>query len=259
MIYDLQKAGSWKRISAFLFDATISIVLVTGIVLLLVWMFGFENYSNTFKAKQEFYAQKYGIDLKMTQEDIDKMTEDEKKDYENRVEQSNKDIARDIEAVKAYNMIIYLPLIFVVVGTFVVFILYEFAVPLIFKNGQTLGKKIFGIGVIRTNCVKASNLSLFIRMAFGKFVMETMVPLSITFMTLTGLLSPVVALVVLLGFLILEVAVYLWTKRTRSAIHDLISDTAVVDLSTQLVFDTEQDLINYKKRIHEEEVARAPY
>ncbi len=259
MIYDLQKAGAWKRISAFLFDFIISGVLVVAVVLFFVWAFGFQEYSDTFKAKQEFYAEKYDIDLDMTSEEYNKMTEDQKKDYIQRVELSNKDIARDVEAVKAYNMIIYLPFVFVTLGVFVTFILSEFIVPLIFKNGQTLGKKIFGIGVIRTNCVKASNFSLFVRMAFGKFVIETMVPVAIAFMMLTGLLNPLIAIIVLLGVVILEIISFITTKRTRSAIHDLISDTAVVELSTQLVFESEQALLDYKKKIHEENVAKAPY
>ncbi len=259
MIYDLQKAGTWKRVSAFLFDFTISTVLITGMVLLLVWAFGFEKHTTTFREKQEYYAEKYGIDLEMTQEQFDKMTEAEQEDYLGRVEQSNKDIARDRDAVVAYNMVIYLPFIFLTLGAFIVCVLYEFVVPMVFKNGQTLGKKIFGLGVIRTNCVKASGVSLFVRMAFGKFVIETIVPISIVFMMLTQLLSPLVALIVLLGILILEFIVYFTTKRTRSTIHDLIADTAVVDLSTQLVFDSEEKLIEYKKKIHEEMVANSPY
>ncbi len=259
MIYDLQKAGIWKRVSAFLFDFIISGVLIVGVVLLLVWAFKFEDYSKTFKNMQQFYANKYDIDLNMTQEQYDKMTDEQKAEYRENVDKSNKDIARDPVAVKAYNMIIYMPFAFVTVGVFFVYILTEFVVPMILKNGQTLGKKIFGIGVTRTNCVKASGFSLFVRMAFGKFVIETMVPLFIIFMTLTGLLNPIIALIVLLGIVILQIVACLNTKRTRSLIHDLISDTAVVDLSTQLVFETEQDLIDYKKKIHEEEVAKSPY
>ena len=268
MIYDLQKASLWKRVSAFLFDFIISSVLVVGVVLIFVWTFNFQQYSDTLDAKRVFYAEKHGIlveetkgeiKIGLTYEEYNKLTDEQKEDYNHRLELSNKDIAKDVEAIKAYNMIIYLPVAFLTVGIFIVYIGYDFILPLIFKNGQSLGKKIFGIGVIRTNCVKASGFSLFVRMAFGKFVIETMVPITIAFITLTGLLSPLVARIVLLGIFALELVVYLVTKRTRSTIHDLIADTAVVDLSTQLVFESEQELIDYKTKIHEENVARAPY
>ena len=41
--------------------------------------------------------------------------------------------------------------------------------------------------------------------------------------------------------------------------HCLLSDTVVVDMSSQLIFESEQAMIDYKKKLHEEEVARAKY
>ena len=49
------------------------------------------------------------------------------------------------------------------------------------------------------------------------------------------------------------------TTRTRSTIHDLVSDTVVVDMASQMIFDSEEELIAYKTRIHEEEVNKREY
>jgi uncharacterized RDD family membrane protein YckC len=128
---------------------------------------------------------------------------------------------------------------------------------MIFGNGQTLGKKLFSIGVIRTNTVKASRLVLFVRMLFGKFTIETVLPLFVLIMMFFGIIG-IVGPVVILGLVLLEVVAVLAT-RTRSALHDLIADCCVVDLTTQMVFESEQALLDYKKKIHEENVANSPY
>ena len=143
------------------------------------------------------------------------------------------------------------------VSTFAAYAILEFAVPMIFGNGQTLGKKLFSIGVIRTNTVKASRLVLFVRMLFGKFTIETVLPLFVLIMMFFGIIG-IVGPVVILGLVLLEVVAMLAT-RTRSALHDLIADCCVVDLSTQMVFESEQALLDYKKKIHEENVANSPY
>ena len=48
-------------------------------------------------------------------------------------------------------------------------------------------------------------------------------------------------------------------SRNNSAIHDLLAGTAVVDISSQMIFRTTDDLIAYKKQIAAEQAARQPY
>ena len=63
----------------------------------------------------------------------------------------------------------------------------------------------------------------------------------------------------LVGLLIVLQIFALITSRSRSAIHDLISDAVVVDLASQQVFDTLDDLMAYKNKIHEEMVSKSDY
>ena len=133
------------------------------------------------------------------------------------------------------------------------FIVY-FVVPLLFKNGQTLGKKIFGLAVMRTNSVKISNPALFIRAMVGRFAIETMFPVSLIVMFCLGLLPIGPIVVILLG--ILEIVVMIVTK-TNSSIHDLISDTVVVDMASQQIFDTAEEMESYKAQLAAEKAARA--
>ena len=84
-----------------------------------------------------------------------------------------------------------------------------------------------------------------------------MVPVLIVLMIFLGAMNVIGAIVIIL-LLILQIAMLIVTK-TNSAIHDLIANTVVVDLASQMIFDSADELIEYKKRVHAEQVERAPY
>ena len=133
----------------------------------------------------------------------------------------------------------------------------EFVVPLLFKNGQTLGKKIFGLAVVRSNSVKATGPAMFIRAIIGKCTMETMVPICILIMIVSGKLGSI-GLIVLALIAILQAAMMIST-RTNSCIHDLISDTVVVDYASQRIFESNEELLEAKKKAHLEAAQSAKY
>ena len=64
----------------------------------------------------------------------------------------------------------------------------------------------------------------------------------------------VVGVVVIVMLLILQIAMIAVTQ-TRSAIHDLLTDTVVVDFSSQLIFETEEELVRFKEEEHLKKVA----
>ena len=181
------------------------------------------------------------------------MTDQQKEMYD----KMDKAISENKNIQAAAFLLLNYSLVICLVSTFAAYVILEFAVPMIFGNGQTLGKKLFAIGVIRTNTVKASPFVLFVRMLFGKFTIETVLPLFVIIMMFFGIMG-IVGPIVILGLGVLEIIALLAT-RTRSAVHDLISDTCVVDMSTQMIFESEQALLDYKKKIHEENVANSPY
>ena len=256
MIYDLQKASFWKRASAFLFDLVIMIVVVVGIASLMSMAMKYELHYSNMEHERDVEKQKieseYGCELDLSV-GYSQMTEQQKEMYE---KLDNAISENDTFQAAAFLLLNY-SLVICLVSTFAAYAILEFAVPMIFGNGQTLGKKLFSIGVIRTNTVKASRLVLFVRMLFGKFTIETVLPLFVLIMMFFGIIG-IVGPVVILGLVLLEVVAMLAT-RTRSALHDLIADCCVVDLSTQMVFESEQALLDYKKKIHEENVANSPY
>ena len=136
-------------------------------------------------------------------------------------------------------------------------LIVEFLVPLMLGDGRTLGKRIFGIGVMRTNGVRMSTVSLFIRTFIGKYTVETMIPVTILIMIYfnqIGLLGPAILFLILL----VQAGVMIGT-RTNSAIHDLLADTVTVDYPSQMIFESEEALLAAKKKAAAEKASRSVY
>ena len=260
MSITLQKANFWKRISAYLFDFILTVILALGIAFGVSAIVKYNSCLDDYNAKQNFYyvqaEEKYGIEVNLTQENYDAMTEEERAEYDKTYElalsEINQNMNADKEAVALMSKVFNLTLVSLSISLLFSIFTVHFLVPLFLKNGQTLGKKIFGLGVMRTNFVKISNPILFIRSIVGLYAMETMFPLLMLLMTFFNLLGGIGLLMILLLF-ILQIGVMITTK-TNSSIHDLLSDCVVVDFASQQIFETEEALIAYKQEQHEKQV-----
>ncbi|MBQ8322408.1 MAG: RDD family protein [Clostridia bacterium] len=249
MSVSLQKANFWKRISAYLFDLILTVTLAVGFATVVSAIVGYDAHSAKLEGYYAQYAEEYGIDLDISQEDYDALSEAEKQNYE----AASDALAKDPEVLKLYNTMFYLTLAILAIGLFLAILALHFIVPLFFKNGQTLGKKIFGVAVMRTNCVKVSNPVLFVRSILGLYTIETMVPLLLLTMIYFGAIGSVGSITI--GLIMLLQIVVMAVTQTNSSIHDLLSDTVVVDFASQKIFDTEEALIAYKEALHAQEVA----
>ena len=252
MIYDLQKASMWKRISAFLFDTILFGIVAVLLALALSAALGYDRYARTLSDAFARYGEEYNVDLANTY-DLSALDEEERAHLEEAVDAFN----ADPDAVRAYAMSIQLTLVIVSIALLLASLGMEFVIPLLYGNGQTLGKKIFGLGVMHVDGVKLRPVALFVRAILGKYTIEIMVPVLIVLMLYWNTIG-IVGPVVLLAILIVQIAVLIGT-RTNSVIHDLLATTVVVDLPSQMIFDTREDMIEYKKRIHAEQAARQPY
>jgi len=61
------------------------------------------------------------------------------------------------------------------------------------------------------------------------------------------------------GGIVLVELVLLLTTRERCMIHDKLASTVTVDLASQMIFDTQEDLIAYKQKVAAEKAARESY
>ena len=257
MIYDLQRASMAKRISAFLFDIIIFLTVFVGIALALSAITDYDGNIASLEAIYDKYENEYGIVLSGESEGYDTMTEEEKKDYDDRYAAAEKAFQQDSEAIMLSSKLMSATLLILAVGLFVSFLVSDFIVPLILGNGQTLGKKIFGICLMRDDGVKISPVMLFIRAILGKFTIETMVPVFLVMLILVGG-AGFIGLAAIVAIYVFDAALIIKT-RTNSTIHDMLAYTVVVDKESQLIFESKEAMLEYKNKIHAEETEKKLY
>lgn len=250
---DLQKASMWKRISAFLFDAILLGIAAVLFAWCLSTALGYDRYSTALDAAYVRYGEIYGVNLNLSLAEYDALTQQE-------VETLNAAyaaMAADQEAMKAYNMIINLTLLITSLGILAGFVVMELIIPLRLGNGQTLGKKIFGIGLMQQDGVRVNGKIMFIRTILGKYTLETMVPVLIVMMIWFGILG-LAGTLVLIGIGLVQALMLILSKK-RLVIHDALAVTVAVDVGSQMIFADREAMIAYKEKIHAEQAARAAY
>lgn len=229
---ELQKINMYKRISAALFDLILLGIAVIGFALLFSGLLGYDSYSDQLAACQERIAGEYGVTLELSASEYDALQAEEK----SRVDEAMTALNEDPEARYLYSMLLNLTVVIITFGLLCGFLLLELAVPLLFGNGQTLGKKIFGAAVMRRDFVKLPPILLFARTVLGKFTLETMVPVLLLLSVSFGFAGAFA--VCMIGVLLLLQLILLTVTRARTPLHDLIAQTVVVDLASQRIFET---------------------
>ena len=150
MAVSLQRAGMWKRISAFLFDAILLGILAVLFAFLFSSILGYDRYVDTLNRAYETYGEKYGVDFQTSLSQYDSMTEEERQ----QLEEAYRAVGQDEEAAYAYQMTIRLTILMVSLGILLACLIWEVLIPALLKDGQTVGKKIFSLGVMRSDGVR---------------------------------------------------------------------------------------------------------
>lgn len=253
MIYDLQRASMWKRISAWLLDAILLCIVATLMAFLLSTALDYNSYSERLDARYAHFEAEYGVSRNLTQAQLEAMPPDQRAN----LEAASKAISEDEEALYAYNMMIQLMIVITSIGILLAYIVLEFTVPMVFGNGQTIGKKIFSLGVMRQDGVRVNGVCLFIRTVLGKYAIETMIPVMMILMLFFGSVGEVGWLIV--GVIVIAEIVLLASTRERCTIHDKLANTVTVDIASQLIFNTPEDLLAYKQKVAAEKAANQVY
>ena len=253
MTHDLQKASLWKRASAWIFDFILLGILIVGVAFVLSAVLGYNGYNETLDAAYAQYEAQYDVEFEISREQYLAMTEQQRHNYDT----AYNTLVSDLEAMYAYNMVLNLTMLITTLSILIAYLALEFALPLFLGNGQTLGKKIFGLCLMRTDGVQINNLQLFVRTVLGKFTIETMIPVYILIMIFFNMIGIVGTGI--LAALVLVQLILLAVTATNAQIHDLLAGTVVVDYSSQMIFRTTEDLIAYQKRVAAEAAARQPY
>ena len=241
-MYDFQKADMWKRISAWLFDFILIGIVIVGLLWGFAAVFNTDSYLDGYSSALEEYKVEFGREDSMNQEEYDALSQEAKIKYQ------------QIRSKLWYNhdMLLNLWLLIASLSITISHFVMEFVIPLILGNGQTLGKKIFSIGVMRFDGVRITPFVLFVRSMLGKCTIETLVPIAMVVMIFFGSIG-VVGLAVLAALFLSQVVLVIATKE-RTPIHDRFAQTVTVDMASQMIFDRPEELLAYKQRIHQEMV-----
>lgn len=250
---DLQRASMWKRISAFLFDMILLGVTAVLFAWLLSVALGFDGYYQTVQQGYVAYSQAYGIDLFMGLEEYEMLTAEQMQ----LLTEATAALSADAGVNYAYSMVMQLTLTITSLGILLGYMVIEFTVPMVLGNGQTLGKKIFGIGLMRTDCVRIAPRQMFIRTVLGKYAVETMIPVLVVLMIFMGVMG--MNGTIFLAALLLAQMLLVGLSKNNSPIHDWLASTIVVDMGSQMIFASKEEMLEYKKRQHAEEVRHRGY
>ncbi len=253
MVNDIQKASMWKRLSAYIFDSILLIIVAVGAAFLLSVVFKYDDNTAERARLRAEYETKYGVSFDIEKEEYDKLSDEERKIYDD----AYANFATDPEVNRIDTLIVNLSLIITVFSILLSFILFELLIPLKLGNGQTLGKKIFGVGVMRLDGVRISKFQLFVRSILGKYTLETMIPVFLILLLLFNIMA-FACLVGIAALLIIQAACVLFSY-LRTPIHDMISGTVTVDFASQMIFDSTEAMLEYKKKLHAEASERAEY
>lgn len=251
---ELQKANMWKRISAGLCDLMLLAMLAVGVAFLLAGITKFDTHFTELEDIKASYEEKYGVTFEgMTTEKLEAMTKEEREPYYAAAEE----YGRDEQASRAYSMLFNLSLIITTFSILISTLALEFVVPLLFGDGRTLGKKVFGIGVMRADGVRVTPPLLFARALLGKCTVELLVPLLSVVMIFFNAV-PLMGIIAILAVTLVQLSL-LATSPTRELIHDKLAHTVTVDVASQRIFDTYEELLAYKQRIAAEAASRQDY
>ncbi len=275
-MFELRKIGIVRRASAWLLDAILLSVLAVGFMFLISLMCNFdgeektareyydawegyrkewvqeisEHYGFTYTAQDEENTE-YTIQLNgqsATLNDVlTKLTEDEARDERMAAAYEAYGKLPPISKVNGqYQYVHNLLFMMISVGLALGYLILEFVIPLFLKNGQTVGKKVFSICLVRPNCVKVSAIAVFARTVIGKYAVEAMFPILLAFMFFFGGLG-LLAIILFAAIILLNIILFFATKN-RTPIHDILAYTVVVDMKLQMIFASDDEL-NEKKAL----------
>ena len=258
MIYDLQKASMLKRISAGILDFILTLIVATGALFLLSSIFNYDGLSAEYDERYGVLVEEVKLEYNIDFDAISKMTTEEYSEYTARLkeegrledlEKAEKHMVEDEQLNTCFQKIFTFTLLIVTFAILIAYMLVEFVIPLFLKNGQTVGKKVFGICLMMDNGVRIKPLALLIRTLLGKYTIETMITVYCAIMLflfrfvngITVFMFAASAIIILAQLILIIVS------KKNLLIHDVMSYTVVVDKESQMIFNSEEELIKYKQ------------
>jgi len=102
---------------------------------------------------------------------------------------------------------------------------------------------------MRTDGVKITPLLLFVRTVLGKYTVGTMLPVMLAVLLYFGVMGPIGLLPA--AALLFAQVLLLFATPAHTPLHDKLAHTVTVDLSSQMIFETPEELLAYQTKYNE--------
>ena len=247
---EFYKAKPIKRLAAYVIDLILLLAITVGVVVGMFSTMGYAAYEEQFDMYCQKYGQQFGVDLSASRADQAELPEAELEKYSAAWEALN----ADEQAMDAVKQKLRIELLAATVGFFVAYVILEVMIPLIFKNGQTVGKKLMGLCVMHKYHVRVGVMQIIYRTILGKYFIETIIPVIMLILSDYGVLGTTASLVLAIiamtqGFIVLM-------SQANCGIHDKLFHTVVADFNEQHIFDTLDERITFEEAYEKEMAER---
>lgn len=222
-----------NRIAAFIIDAILLVILLTGILYLSSVVF---HYDAHLAALESEYIKEGFLVLNPETNKYEYLSETAS-NYQVVLEsiKNNKIIISEQNFLNSYTS--QAPIACIAIVLFIT----EFIVPLFLGNGQTVGMKVFKIALISNNNIKISPLQLFARCLIGKIAILGVIPMFgvsfILFNPTGGLLGTLIIIVIL----IIQITAIMKNKN-HAGIQDIIAQVYPVNYSETVIYRNKKEL-----------------
>ncbi|MBQ8768368.1 MAG: RDD family protein [Oscillospiraceae bacterium] len=247
---DFHKAKPIKRLGAYVIDLILLLVITTAVALAMYSAMDYNAYEDKYEMSCEKYGQQFGVDLSASRADQAELSEAEQEKYLAAWEALN----ADEETMDALKQMLRIELLSLMVGFLVGYVILEIMIPLIFKNGQTVGKKILGLCVMHKYHVRVGFMQIIYRTILGKYFIETLIPVVMLVLSDYGVLGMTASLV--LAAIAMTQGFIVMMSQANCGIHDKLFNTVVADFKKQHIFDTWNDRFDFEEAYEKEMAER---
>lgn len=219
----LVKANLTKRAIAWLLDTILLVLVSVSLYSIVLEVTDYDDYAVQLENYYAQYEQMYDTSFDISEEEFYEMTNQEMENYE----AAYNALMADENAMALYSKMIWMMLAMLGISSLLGYAALEFVIPMLLGRGQTVGKKIFSLSVVKVDGEDLGAVGLLLRTFVGKFLIETMFPVMMVVLMMfgfVGLVGPVLVLVLV----VLEIVVMVRTE-SNSMVHDLLANSVTVE------------------------------
>lgn len=219
----LVKANLTKRAIAWLLDTILLVLVSVSLYSIVLEVTDYDEYAVQLENYYAQYEQMYDTSFDISEEEFYEMTDQEMENYE----AAYNALMADENAMALYSKMIWMMLAMLGISSLLGYAALEFVIPMLLGRGQTVGKKIFSLSVVKVDGEDLGAVGLLLRTFVGKFLIETMFPVMMVVLMMfgsVGLVGPVLVLVLV----VLEIVVMVRTE-SNSMVHDLLANSVTVE------------------------------